>query len=138
VSIDPHEAEAIRQEVLVANTAFYAAFEEGSMPRISSLWSHADDVICTHPGWPTLRGWTDVRRSWEGILRGGGAPQFIITEERAVVHGIAAWVTCVENMLGPEGPAGTAAALNVFVLHDHERWLLVAHHSSIVNGVLLN
>jgi hypothetical protein len=40
-------------------------------------------------------------------------------------------VACDENLLAPEGPGGTVAALNVFSRHD-DGWLLVAHHGSPV------
>ena len=84
------------------------------MAAMVDLWDHSDEVICTHPGMPTVRGWDEVRLSWEQILRHGGEMQFIVTDERVVVYGDVGWVTCTENIIGSDGPRGTVCALNLF------------------------
>jgi ketosteroid isomerase-like protein len=125
-------------DVMAANSAFYAAFEAGSAGGMLALWEHSDDVSCTHPGWPTLHGWTDVRRSWEGILRHGGAMQFILTDERVLVRGDVAWVHCTENLLAVEGPRGTVAAINLFVRNSSGEWKVIHHHGAQVVATMLN
>ena len=47
--------------VLEANRAFYAAFEARDIDAMSDVWEHSDRSACTHPGWPTLRGWGRCR-----------------------------------------------------------------------------
>ncbi len=125
-------------DVLASNTAFYAAFEAGSPAGMLALWEHSDEVSCTHPGWPTLHGWTDVRRSWEGILRHGASMQFIITDERALVRGDVGWVHCTENLLAVEGPRGTVAAVNLFVRNPAGEWKVIHHHGAQVVATLLD
>ena len=49
--------EADLEAVLEANQAFYEAFEARDIDAMSELWEHTDRVVCTHPGWATLRGW---------------------------------------------------------------------------------
>jgi ketosteroid isomerase-like protein len=114
------------QAVLAANRAFYEAFEAGDLDAMSDAWEHSDRVVCTHPGWQTLRGWAAVSSSWFALFNNGQNLQFIVTAEHAAVEGDTAWVTCDENLLG-QGGGGTVAALNVFV-RVGGGWRLVAHH----------
>jgi ketosteroid isomerase-like protein len=111
--------------VLVANRAFYEAFEAGDLDAMSDLWLHDDLVFCTHPGWRTLHGWGAIAGSWMALFGNGQQLQFIVTNEHAVVTGDAAWVTCDENILGGGG-SGTVAALNVFVRHEGA-WRMAGH-----------
>jgi ketosteroid isomerase-like protein len=119
-------------EVLAVNRAFYDAFETGDLDRLFATWEHSERVVCTHPGWTTLHGWSAVGASWEAIVNGAGAPQFILTNERAVLAGDVAWVTLDENLIGRGGASGTVAALNLLARGDDGRWRLVAHHASSV------
>lgn len=98
---------------------------------MSDVWEHSDRVVCTHPGWRTLRGWGAVSGSWFALFRGPQALQFILTNEQVESEADTAWVTVDENLIGDEGAGGTVAALNVFVF-DGERWRLVVHHGSPV------
>ncbi len=118
------------EDVLAANRAFYDAFEARDLDAMSDLWEHSDRVVCTHPGWATLRGWASVSSSWFALFSGAERLQFILTNPRAVVEGDAAWVTVDENILG-NNVGGTIAALNVFVRRD-QGWAVVAHHGSPV------
>ena len=129
--------------VQAAHRAFYDAFEARDLDAMSSLWEHSDRVVCTHPGWRTLRGWGAVSGSWFALFGGPEPLQFILTNEVVAVDGDTAWVTVDENLInsGGPGPGGsgaigaTVAALNLFRRHggpDGDRWLLVAHHGSPV------
>lgn len=122
----PDEAE-VRQ----ANRAFYEAFEARDLDAMSDCWEHSDRVVCTHPGWRTLRGWGAVSGSWFALFGGPSALQFILTQEVVSVAGDVAWVTVDENLISTEMGGGTVAALNVFA-RDNRRWRLVAHHGSSV------
>ena len=123
----------VAEAVLQANRAFYEAFEARDFDAMSDLWEHHDDVVCTHPGWQSLRGWGAVGGSWMALLANAQRLQFIVTNEAAGVRGPVAWVTCDENLL--DGAAsGTVAALNVFARSDDGQWRIVAHHGSGVAG----
>ncbi len=119
------EAEA---DVLAANRGFYAAFEARDMDAMSESWEHSDRVVCTHPGWQTLRGWASVSSSWFALFSNSIPLQFILTNEAVAIEGDMAWVSVDENVIG-ESISGTVAALNLFVF-DGERWRVVAHHGS--------
>jgi ketosteroid isomerase-like protein len=126
------DLEADREAVREANLRFYRAFESGDIDAMSDVWHHGEQVVCTHPGWTTLRGWAAVAASWFALFHNGQHLQFIVTSEHAEVEGDLAWVTCDENILaGDGGSGGTVAALNLY-RRQGDRWLLLAHHGSPV------
>lgn len=120
------------ETLLAANQAYYDAFEALDIDAMSDVWEHSDRVVCTHPGWSTLRGWAAVTASWVAIFGGGQRLQFILTEPAAETIGDVGWVSVNENVLGAaEGT--TISAFNVFVRVDG-RWSMVAHHAGQVVG----
>ena len=127
VTADVSEA-AVRE----ANARFYDALEQADMDLMVDVWADSADAVCAHPGRTPLRGWPEVRASWEAILGSGGNPQVIITEEVVTLRGNVAWVTATENMIA-DGHTGAATALNVFE-HDGQRWRMVVHHAAPVLG----
>lgn len=127
---DPPAESGPADAVLAVNARFYEAFEAADLDAMSALWEHAGDVVCTHPGWPTLRGWAQVSSSWFAIFRNPQRLQVILTSAAVTVEGDAAWVSVDENLL--DGGAGqTVSALNVFRRRDGA-WRMVAHHGSPV------
>lgn len=118
------------QEVLAANQAFYDAHEQRDLGAMDDVWVHGDEVACIHPGWPILRGWDDVRRSWEGIFNGPGRNQFVITNVAVTLTDALAIVTLDENLLDARAQ-GTVAATNVF-RRDADGWRMTLHHGSPV------
>jgi len=119
--------------VEAANRSFYAAFESRDLDAMSKLWEHTDRVVCTHPGWATLRGWGSVAASFFALFQGPQALQFILTQEQMVVTENLAWVSVDENIVDGAS-ASTVAALNLFTRHDDGTWLMVAHHASPVSA----
>lgn len=137
VNVSGADAGADLEAVLRANTCFYEAFERRDLDAMSDLWVHGDRPSCTHPGWPTLTGWSSVASAWATLLANTQHLQFILTNVRGAVNGDTGWVTCDENIL--DGPGGsTVAACNVFVRDaSHEcGWKLVLHHGSVVHASL--
>jgi ketosteroid isomerase-like protein len=120
------------EDVLAANASFYDAFERRSLESMGQVWEHSQRVVCTHPGWPILRGWQMVMDSWRRIFDGPGRSQFIVTNDVAVAVGDVAWVTLDENLVD-RAATGTIAATNVFV-RTSDSWKLVLHHGSPVRG----
>jgi len=124
----PSDLEAVQ----AANAAFYAAFEARDIDGMSMVWEHSDRIVCTHPGWASLRGWGQVAASFFALFQNSQHLQFILTKETTEVVGMLAWVSIDENIL--EGPnATTVAALNLFARDDDGDWLMVAHHASPVS-----
>ena len=115
-----------------ANARFYAAFEQADLAAMSEVWERSPRAVCTHPGWPMLRGWPAIEASWAGIFENPHRLQFILTDLRVDTVGDVGWVTVEENLLGQPGGTGTVAAVNWFARDDAGRWLLVGHHGSSV------
>jgi ketosteroid isomerase-like protein len=121
-----------REAVAAANKAFYAAFEARDLDAMSKLWEHSDRIVCTHPGWTSLRGWGQVAASFFALFQNAQQLQFILTKEAAEVAGDVGWVTVDENIL-QNTTATTVAALNLFVRGIDGDWRMVAHHASPVS-----
>ena len=101
---------------------------------MSDLWERSDRAVCTHPGWPALRGWGRISASWFTLFQGQQQLQFVLTEEQVEVQGDVAWVTVDENLLG-DAAGATVAAVNVFVRDVGDgRWRMVCHHGSVVSS----
>ncbi len=115
-----------------ANKGFYAAFEARDLDAMSKLWEHSDRVVCTHPGWTSLRGWGQVAASFFALFQNAQQLQFILTKESVEVVGDMGWATVDENILQSTN-ATTVAALNLFVRGEDGEWRLVAHHASPVS-----
>jgi ketosteroid isomerase-like protein len=122
--------EPAAEKVLAANRAFYDAHEGRDAAAMRRAWEHSQRAVCIHPGWPILRGWPLIERSWERIFAGPGRNQFILTDEAVSVDGDIAWVTLEENLVDT-GSTGTIAATNVFARTGSD-WLLILHHGSPV------
>ena len=128
-------------EVEAANTALYAAFETADVDAMHALWDDEQPtaVVCVHPGWPMLRGRSQVLRSWSAVMASTSYIQFFLTDVEVHITGDVAVVTCVENVLTTISvdPASNASvvATNIFVRRDGV-WRLQVHHGSPVLGQL--
>ena len=118
----------LTEDLLEANAAFYVAFEERDLDKMSEAWLHTDHVVCTHPGWSSLRGWPAVAASWFALFQGDHPMQFILTNVEATVRGDVGWVTLDENLIAGV-QAQSVAAMNLFERIDG-RWKLVVHLGS--------
>jgi ketosteroid isomerase-like protein len=124
------------EDVVAVNRRYYDAFERADLDAMSDLWERSPRAICTHPGWATLRGWSQVASSFFALFERGAANQFVLTREHAVVCGDTAWVSVDENLLGAQGGI-TVATVNIFVRPgDGSPWRMVCHHGSVVQNAL--
>ncbi len=121
-----------RIEVLAANEAFYRAFEKKDIEAMSGVWSQGTGSLCIHPGRNTLRGWKEIRASWEQIFRNTKyieiETEIIATEVRDNI----AYVIVIENLLqviGGRRLQAQSMATNIFE-RMASSWYLVHHHGS--------
>jgi ketosteroid isomerase-like protein len=121
-----------RTEVLAANEAFYRAFEKKDIEVMSGVWSQGTGSLCIHPGRNTLRGWKEIRASWEQIFRNTKyieiETEIIATEVRDNI----AYVIVIENLLqviGGRRLQAQSMATNIFE-RMASSWYLVHHHGS--------
>ena len=124
-------AAAATAEVLAANRAFYAALEARDPDEMGSVWSHGDDVVCTHPAWRRLDGWEEVARSWQAIFANSRAWRVHAESERAFVAGGIGVVVCVEVLqpVGGHGDPARMQASNVY-RKENDSWKMIHHHAS--------
>lgn len=126
-------------DVESANAALYTAFETGDVDLMEAVWDaeEPEALVCVHPGWPMLRGRTNVLRSWSAVMAGTEYIQFFLTDVQVVVAGDTAVVTCTENVLTSADVGDNAAvvATNIFV-RRRGGWRLLVHHGSPVLGRL--
>jgi ketosteroid isomerase-like protein len=129
------------EAVEVVHAEFYAAFESADLDRMGLVWadgSHADDVVCVHPGWPLLRGRGTVLRSWAFIIANTPYIQFVLTDTRIRVSGDQAVVTCAENIITAVEESdrgltsgGSVVTTNAFI-RTEDGWRMWLHHGSPV------
>ena len=119
-------------EVIAANEAFYRAFEKKDIEAMSAVWSQGTASLCIHPGRDALRGWKEIRYSWEQIFKNTKYIEIeteILTTE---VRNTTAYIVLVENLLQVSGGRTIKAqsmATNVFE-QMAGKWYLVHHHGS--------
>lgn len=120
--------------MVAANRRYYEAFEAADFDAMSSLWERSDRALCTHPGWATLRGWSQVAASFFALFQQPTPTQFVLTREHTAVAGDVAWLSLDENLLGEQGGV-TVATVNIFVRDAATgEWAMVCHHGSAVHA----
>ncbi len=119
-------------EVLAANEAFYRAFEKKDMEAMSAIWSQGTGSRCIHPGRSVIRGWKDIRYSWEQIFKNTNYleidTEILTTEVRDAIG----YVIVIEKVLQVSGGRRNKAesiATNIFE-RMASSWYLVHHHGS--------
>lgn len=120
------------EKVLAANRRFYAAMDSLDLEEMEAVWLHADWVKCVHPGWELLKGWDEVRASWQRIFENTQRMQVIVSDLEVQVDGNIAWVVDVEEVTSSfESGFSTAwvQATNLYVERNGE-WYMVHHHAS--------
>jgi ketosteroid isomerase-like protein len=121
-----------RTEVLAANEAFYRAFEKKDIEAMSSIWSQGTGTRCIHPGRNVIRGWKEIRYSWEQIFKNTNYLEIDIEIITAEVRDAIAYVVVMEKVLQVSGGRRIKAesiATNIFE-RMASSWYLVHHHGS--------
>jgi uncharacterized protein (TIGR02246 family) len=123
------------EAVTAVNAALYEAFETADVEQMSAVWDDVDPdaVVCVHPGWPALRGRTQVLRSWSAVMATTDYVQFVLSDVQVSIEGDTAVVSCTENVLTSvtDMNGGTIVATNVFRRRPGG-WRLSVHHGSPV------
>src|SRR5690606_28646334 len=60
------------EDLLRAHAAFYEAFADRDVARMDSVWCTQLTPTCVHPGWPPVRGRTEVLETFRAIFGGEG------------------------------------------------------------------
>lgn len=121
-----------RNEVLVANETFYLAFEKKDIEAMCAVWSQGTGSRCIHPGRDVIRGWKDIRYSWEQIFKNTNYLE-IDTEIISIeLRDTIAYVILIEKVfqvIGGRRIKGESIATNIFE-RMASSWYMVHHHGS--------
>jgi ketosteroid isomerase-like protein len=115
-----------------AEAAFYAAFAATDLALMASVWLHADDARCVHPGGDLLQGYAAIMQSWHSILSAVEAPtiRFRLID-RLQADGLS--VHIVEEHIGPAGQDSDLTRVlttNTYLRIDRG-WRMVMHHATL-------
>jgi ketosteroid isomerase-like protein len=135
---DPQERDENIRTLLAVNRRFYEAFERLDGSIMSSVWAHNEVVSCMHPspGWALLRGWDEVRQSWEQIFSRLRTIRFKISNTRMVLAGNLAWVILTERLRAyaydsEEEILESTVATNLFE-RSGATWRMLHHHATLL------
>ncbi len=118
--------------ILAANQAFYRAFEKKDLEAMEAVWSKGMGCLCIHPGREALKGWGEIRDSWERIFQNTRYLEIdtdILTVE---VSEDLAYVVLIEQVL--QISSGRRLEARSMATNGFERmgghWYLTHHHGS--------
>ena len=121
-----------QDNVLAVNEAFYRAFEKKDLEVMSQIWSQGTVSLCIHPGGKVLRGWSEVRDSWEKIFRNTSYLEIDLEIIATEISDEIAYVVVLEKVLQISKGRRVEAksmATNIFS-NLAQKWYLVHHHGS--------
>lgn len=120
------------QSVEEANLHYCQAVEALSLQDLEEIWLPSDDCRCVLPGWPLLRGWLAIRRSWEEIFSRTRELEVNVDQVAVQIDADRAWLNCRERVLRVTEAQGLESWLhvsNLFSKHQG-RWRLLQHHAA--------
>lgn len=123
-----------KQAVLESNQAFYRAFEKKDLEAMEAVWSKGIGCLCIHPGRDALKGWEDIRQSWQQIFKNTHYLEIDTDILMVECSGDLAQVVLVENVLQISRDRRLEArsmATNLFERMG-DRWYMTHHHGSPV------
>ena len=124
--------EEFEGKLIELNNRFYRALEEGDITIMEEVWLTDENAKCVHPGWPLLKGWSEIKESWERIFDSGELSDVKISDTFVEISENAAMINCVEKLshyIGGQTVITMAQTTNIFEMID-SRWYMVLHHAS--------
>lgn len=120
------------QEVIATNKAFYEAFERMDLDAMGLIWSKEPTATCIHPGRIALRGWDQIRFSWDQIFRNTRQLEVAADIFSTEVRGNIAFIILVENLVQvvPERRMEVQGMVTNVYEYDGSNWFLIHRHAS--------
>ncbi|MEM8831749.1 MAG: nuclear transport factor 2 family protein [Cyanobacteria bacterium P01_G01_bin.19] len=121
-----------KETVLASNQAFYDAFSDRDLGRMSSLWWQGSTSLCVHPGGRVILGWDEIRASWESIFNNTNSLEIDLEVIKVEVDQSLAYVVAREFVLQSSRGRKLKAestATNIFQKMA-QKWYIVSHHGS--------
>lgn len=120
------------ETLLATNQAFYGAFERKDLETLGLIWSKNPNATCIHPGRMALRGWDQIRISWDQIFRSSRQIEVAAELVSVEVQGNMGFIVLVENLLQviPDRRMEVQSMVTNIFEHDGNQWLLMHRHTS--------
>ena len=121
-----------KQELLLANEAFYRCFEKKSIETLSEICSQGAATTCIHPGRKALKGWENIRTSWFQIFKNTNYLEIETEILSAEVSGNLGYVILIEKLfqvVRGQKMEAQSMATNIFE-YMGGKWYLIHHHGS--------
>ena len=118
--------------VLEANLAFYRAFQTKDIEAMSEIWSKGIDTLCIHPGRKILKGWEEIRRSWQKIFTVTTTLEIEIQITASESTDNLAYIILIEKVTQTSNGRknqSLSTATNLFE-NMGGKWYLIHHHGS--------
>lgn len=121
-----------KEAILTANQALYRAFERMDLESLGLIWSKNPNATCIHPGRMALRGWDQIRVSWDQIFRSSRQIEVAAEIVSVEVQGNMGFVVLVENLVQviPDRRMEVQGMVTNVFEHDGNNWFLVHRHTS--------
>ncbi len=118
--------------VLEANLAFYRAFQTKDMEAMSEIWSKGINTLCIHPGRKLLKGWEEIRPSWQQIFKVTSTLEIELQITASDSQGNFAYIVLIEKVTQTSSGRknqSLSSATNLFE-NMGGKWYLIHHHGS--------
>lgn len=118
--------------VLEANLAFYRAFQTKDMEAMSEIWSKGINTLCIHPGRKILKGWEEIRPSWQQIFTVTTTLEIEIQITASDSIGNLAYIVLIEKVIQTSSGRKNQSLSNATNLFENMggKWYLINHHGS--------
>jgi len=120
------------QAILAANQGFYRAFEKRDIAALDGILSKGIGTVCIHPGRAAIRGFDNIRNSWDLIFKNTDYIEIDLDVITTEINGDIGYVILVENLMQVTGGRRIKAqsmATNIFEKMGGN-WYLIHHHGS--------
>ena len=101
---------------------------------MQQVWMRDASVTCIHPGWPVLRGFDPIIKSWQDIFEHTDHMEIKLSDVQVVAADDLVWVSCQENLFSIH-QAGVQSskvhATNLFKRVSGE-WKMILHHAAAI------
>ncbi len=122
------------QEILSSNQSFYDAFNKQDLVRMKAVWSDDAGARCIHPGWPVLKGYGEIIKSWEDIFNHNQHMEIQLSDVEVVMHDDIAWVSCQENLFSIQTTGVQSSKVHSTNLFQRmgDDWKMILHHAAAI------
>ncbi len=121
-----------KEAVLETNQAFYQAFSQRNLQKMSQVWWQGSTSLCVHPGGKVFIGWDEIRPTWESIFRNTDFLEIDLEIIKIEIDQAVAYVVVGETVLqSSQGKKFKGQSIGTNIFHKMaQKWYLVSHHGS--------